>query len=757
MTASMQRTSVLAALTLAAACRPDANTKPPRTGTTESPRRTQPDLESLADIVEGRNATAPSLQDGMPAWVTEAFAIGSLPPDVGEMRSAIGAWRSLANDAAITTRLAVAARLGRLAIAVERAGDAALADPELLLSLTQLYATLDVPQLLDPRGLFGSLITAAATSFARQTQEEQRAAELYAWLPAALGRVPALHRHMLARVMRQHVAGNAATDAEVAELLEGLAALEPPEQGNPVRLRRAALELRGDDAPATSHRELASACFVALDLPCGDAELAIAQRMTPSPDAKAVTRTKEIEAERALAVRALELATQRGFDDRMTRAKLAVSLGRVREGAEMFAALRRDHPDDARLLAGQIDAQLRVDYDFQRAYQTLAAAPAELQHRDAASLELFAGVRCVHIFYAVLPASRGASIDAMVAAALPTLVPLRRDVAELAALGVEKGVVLEFALALGDELLPLLQRGDQAGMIAIARGLLPRVVELRKRVPQSVHAYDLMLAAVQFSTDTAAVEAALAAPLPAGADDKLRLRSVMTRLVIAVALDRRDAVAPLVAEIKAWPAETPGATRALALARAEAVNARLLGTLEALANAIERQQQALPEQPQAEHVTDLCNVATLLLDAGEPATANEVLAMAQQLAPDDAFVLLIRAVAAGDRNALELLSSNGESQVAIAASSWLERTETNAAKRKQWVQRRKQAERSNPLRARVLPTELGVGASAELNLGVGYSTSRGLELQLAAAPTPRVLPRPPAAAKPTRDAAAKRR
>lgn len=720
-----------------ASCRPEATKQPqPDPHTARTPATTEP---TLADRIDpGR---VDGLMVGMPAWALHELGIDRAPHDAEALRAALQSWRGLPKHASSGQQIAAAVQIGMVLLALEQAAPAGADDPERMVALAQLYGAFDMPLLFDRKGVFGQMLAATARVLAQSTEgdADARARELLAWLPEAFSRLPGLHRRAVARLLR-----DAPTRPELPDLLEGLAAAETPESGNPVALRREALRLRGRYALPQQRRALAQACFDALDLACGDAAMAAAG----AGDGDATPTKAEVATERERAARAIALAKAKSLDERLERARLLRQLGRVRDAHAAFASLRRDAPKDARVLGGEIDAQLLIDLDFDHAYETLVAAPEALEHREPQYLELSVGVRAMHLAYTVLPTAAAGGLGAAIEAVLPLLPPLRRDVDELAAAGVDVGVVLQFVLGLGDELLPIVLADDHAALLALARGLLPRAQALRARTPDSPHSLDVLIAAAQFSSDGEAARAALAGALPT--DPALARRVAMTRLTLALTFDRAEDLDPIARDLDALPPSFPPAMRTRMHARLDAVRWRMVGDTRARDRAIERYGTLLAEANDTADVPDLSNLSALLLDTGRQAEAAVPLARALELSSDDNVATIQAALMLTpiDLAALERVTTRDEGQAGLAARRELAARTTEPKARARWRAAVREAEAKPPVRARVLPNAAGLGADSSLQIGVGYSTAtgltHGLQLNLDAGPTPRLFPRTPA-------------
>lgn len=682
----------------------------------------------------------------MPPSVAQRFGVSGMSASPEAIDALLEQWRTLSASAAasIDQKFQLLAGIGFSTVALEAAGPDAVKDPRHLGKLGVVYGTFDIPGLVDPGGLFAPTLAAVANALSRSPEgvlDESQAAATLQWLSAALGRLPKLHRRVAARLLIEDP-----KHPDLPTILERVAATTLGDPRLVVDLRREAMTQRGRYAKAVHHRELAYACYSVLDLPCGDAQLAAARasKETPAPDDAA--RLQAVEGQRTKAARVIALAKATSVDERLERARLLSELGDRPGAMAAFDAVAKDHPRDARAVTGKIAVRLSGNFDVDAAYEALVASDGELEHREREYLELSVGVRAMAIGKTVIPElARGGDTSKLIDGLLPALAPVRRDATELARLGVEKGEVLAFLFAIGDELIAPARTGDTDAMVKIAHGLLPRALELRRKLPKSPYAYDVMLAAVQFSHDRTAVLEAIAAPVPVPDDAALAMRAAMTRLVLALQFEDRATVAAVTKQIEAWPESFGAAARSRALARVDAVSWRLAGDAVARDRAISRYGAVVTSEASAADLTDVANFAVLLADAGKPDDATAVLRRAQAIDGSAALVQLLAATLAQppDLAALERVSLQSEHQLAIAALVWLAAVEKDKTKRRAWAKALDTKRGESSLRGGALPGDSGLGASSSLNVNVGYSSRNGLELILDAGPVPRVYLRPP--------------
>lgn len=693
---------------------------------------------------------------GMPSWVAQKFDLARNRASPADIDALVERWRTIPATASTDQRFQLLVEIGFAVIGLEGQGPDTVKDAQALATLGATYGTFDIPGLSDPGGLFAPTLMAVANAMARAPDgslDEAQAAQVLQWLSAALGRLPSLHRRIAARMLVEQP-----DHAELPSILERVAASTIGDPHLAVDLRRRAMVQRGRYAKAMHHRELAYACYSVLDIECGDTELAAARASKDPPEDGDAARMTAVEGQRDKAARAIALEGATSVEERIERARLLSELGDRPGALAAFEAITKDHPNDARAITGAIAVRLSSSFDVDGAYAALLASDGKpLEHRDRAYYEVSVGVRAMAIGKSVIPELiRTGDTARIIDGLLPALAPVRRGADELAKLGVEKGEVLAFLFAIGDELIEPGRKGDLDAMVKIAQGLLPRVVELRRKLPKSPYAYDVMLAAVQFSPDRAAVLDAIAAPVPVGDDAALAMRAAMTRLTLALQFEDRATLDAVTKQIEAWPESFGAAARSRALARVDAVSWRLFGDPALRDRSMRRYDAVLTSQASANDLTDVVNYAALLVDAGKPDEAALVLQRARAIDDSAAQVSLLAATLGPtpDLAALERLAGDSEHQVAIAALMWLAASDTDKAKRRAWAQQLAAKRKESSLRGGTLPGNPGLGASSSLNVNVGYSARNGLELIVDAGPVPRVYTRPPkakaaAAAKPS--------
>jgi hypothetical protein len=376
----------LSLVTVLLACRPgpgrDPDTRKPeatKTGVAASAAR----LEQLADEIDPGEQRP--LFDGAPPVVAEVTGPANAV-EAATLEAPLEAWDSMPANASAAMRTAAVIQLAKVLILAESARVHDDHDEVLRLrALVRLYGFLDLPMLANDRSMFTSLFAQAAKLAAAGKDpgaDEQRARELVGFAFDAMKRAGALHLHTAAVFLREHPGDRYAPDVldSVARSVGG----DRPELA--VELRTAGVELRGEYVNASQLLELARACYVALDLGCGDPALARGKSRAAAGDAAIAKQLTEVETARDQAEKLRASASATGLDERLERARLLVELGRKRDAAKALALLLADAPDDARVVTASAQRVLNDDFDFEGAYQLIAAAPAKLQHRDRAYL-----------------------------------------------------------------------------------------------------------------------------------------------------------------------------------------------------------------------------------------------------------------------------------------------------------------------------------------------------------------------------------
>jgi tetratricopeptide (TPR) repeat protein len=508
-------------------------------------------------------------------------------------------WDQLGADASEPQRLEALIGLARATVIAEQQLSAKEVDVEVLLALERTYAVFDQPQLVRDEGLLARHVAAFARIAAEQGRlpDQRQVPELARVVRAAIQGSGALHRHAVARILRQ-----APEHPDVPDILARVAiGVGHRNDELAVGAMRLSVEMRAIDAVEPRHRlELAALCFEALELQCGNEARQAAE--PARREAKAVLRRRFDRVDRLarLAAEAAQLDDRADAEARLRRAEIMLALHRFDDAEELYRTLHRQHPDDARAVAGLARHAIASRADFHAAYQFIERSTAA-EHRDLAYYEIAIGTRATTLVQDVLPRVSEGGVEAAIVVAGPYLAKLRADVLAYEELGADDGVVLHFLLDRLDEAVELLRKGKAAEIRTRARALLPEAAQLQQRVPKNLHAYRILMSAASLSSDAKAAFAAVDGPLPELGEHRSEggLRRAAALLDLAVAWEKFDRLDDVLRRVD--EAELPaGDPRAVALrAHVAALKARVTGDAEAWVAAADlyRAAAADPEVP----------------------------------------------------------------------------------------------------------------------------------------------------------------
>lgn len=753
------KTHLLLALALAtsvaAGCRtekaPNAPevTKPAPAPAADAP----PSLQEIADAIDPGPRAALTMD--VPAWLSAALGLptkGSGGDPQALLLEARAQWEQFqaagkraggSSDAAMLETLVPLARA--LALAERAGGNVEDAPVEVLLVLERVYDTLDAPMLANDRNLFARLIQTFVVTLAQQGEAQGSAAldELAGLVFGTLQKSGDLHLRTVAAILRR-----APGHPDVPDVLGRLApSLAAEHEALAVGVLRRSLALRGKSATATHWLDLAKQCSRALDVRCSEAALAKAETLAPAGDTKVQERVAEERAQLERARRVVELKDAAGLDDGLARGVALTELARYADAKATFEQLMRRHPDDARPVVGMARAVLMDGFDFVAAAEIVERAQPR-EHLDRQWYELAIGVRATALIYHLLPQLMDQPPDRIIEALRPTFVQMKQDIDALEALGVEDGRVLQLVYEVAMEALPKLRSEGTSELRALVRGMLPRAQALRSEAPGSMYAYTLVLAAAELSTDRAASLAVLElAPPPAHAA-ALAVRRAQAAFDLVAAWDADERVEGMLALVDAV-AEAPQPLAARRLAVDGHVLARRLGKGRDELPALEQRYRALLAEPGGAADAVLHNnLAVLVAEQGRADEARALWATAIDLAEEDARVMprlnvlaskAATAIAtkteltAADRDELRALAEDaGPVEVRLQARAWLVALSGKAERGKAERVLRAEAieEAATNYRPRNLPGRGGVILRASAQMGLGYSTVQGLQIQL---------------------------
>lgn len=745
------------ALPVAAACRTGETPAEPEP-TSPPPARADaaPSLQEIADAIDP--GPRPALTVNVPGWLSTALRLPTKGGDPEVMlEEARAEWKrfeenaraGLGTDVASLEKLVPIARA--LALAERAGGNVEDAPVEALLVLERIYDVLDAPMLANDRNLFARMVQMFVASLA-QSGEAQGSAALEELATLAFGVLQQsgdLHHRTVAALLRR-----APGHPEIPDVLGRLApSLVEEDETLAVGVLRRALALRGETATATHWLELTKLCSRALDVRCAQDGLARAEALVPAGDEKLQKRLTDERASVDRANRARELEDAPGLEAQLERGAALTELERHADARATFDRLVRRHPDDARPVVGLARVELLDGFDFVAAAQILERAQPR-EHLDRQWYELSIGVRATALIYHVLPQLMGQEPDQILEALRPTFVQMKQDIDAFEALGAEEGRVLRFIYEVAMEALPKLRSEDTSELRAMMRGMLPRAQALRAEVPGNLYAYTLVLAAAELSPDRTAALAVLDLPPPPEHAQALAVRRAQAALDLVTTWDADERVDTMLALVDAV-ADAPHPLAARRLAVDGHVLARRLGKGRDELLALEQRYVALLAEPGGGSDAVLHNnLAVIMAEQGRTAEAQALWIKADELAEEEARpmprlnVLASKAAAAiatrteldlGDRAELQALAEGGATaEVRLQAQAWLVAIASKAERRKaeRALQKAAAKEAATGYRPRNLPGRGGVILRASAQMGLGYSTVQGLQIQLDLTGTP---------------------
>lgn len=756
------KTHLVLALALAssvtAGCRTrESPTDPEPTKPTPAPAAdAPPSLQEIADAIDPGPRAALTME--IPAWISAALGLptkGGGEPQalLAEARAQWERFQAGAKsggsggDAATLEKIVPLARA--LALAERAGGNVEDAPIEVLLVLERVYDTLDAPMLANDRNLFARMIQTFVATLAQQGEAQGSAAldELASLVFGTLQKSGDLHLRTVAAILRR-----APGHPDVPDVLGRLApSLAAEDEALAVGVLRRSLALRGSNATATHWLDLAKQCSRALDVRCAQTALSRAEALASSGDDAIQERLTEERAQQKRAHRVVELKDAAGLDDGLERGKALTELGRYPDAKATFEQLMRRHPDDARPVVGMARVVLMDGFDFVGAAELVERAQPR-EHLDREWYELAIGVRATALIYHLLPQLMDQQPDQILEVLRPTFLQMKQDIDALEALGVEDGRVLQLVYEVAMEALPKLRSEDPSELRAMMRGMLPRAQALRARAPGSMYAYTLVLASAELSADRAASLSVLELPPPSLAVPEqaaaLAVRRAQAAFDLVAAWDADDRVEAMLALVDAV-ADAPQPLAARRLAVDGHVLARRLGKGRDELPALEQRYRALLTEPGGSADAVLHNnLAVVVAEQGRADEARALWATAIDLAEDEAKpmprlnVLASKAavalatkteLAAADRDELRTLSESGATaEVRLSAQAWLVALAGKAERRK--AERALAAaaakEAATNYRPRNLPGRGGVILRASAQMGLGYSTVQGLQIQL---------------------------
>lgn len=747
----MQRSIVLGLALLGAtspACRPSGGVEEPATPESGTKaHETAPSLAEIAKAIDPGPRAALTME--VPAWLSAALGLPGAGGDpAGLLAASREQWARFEaasegeGDAAKLDKLVSLARA--LALAERAGGNIEQAPVEVLLVLERIYHLVDAPALANDRNVFAQMIQGFVAALASTGELQDSAAldELAGLVFGALRKSGDLQRRTVAALLRR-----APEHPEIPDVLGRLAPkLMDGDEALALGVMHRSLAMRGESATAAHWLDLVGLCSRALDVRCGRDALGRAEALAPADDAKLQVRLTGAREQAKRAQRAVELKDAAGLEDQLEHGRALAELERHEEARAVFEALMRRHPEDARPVAGLARVVLSQSVDFVGAAQVLERAQPR-EHLDREWYELSIGVRATSLIYHVLPRIADRDPDEIFAMLRPMLLQMQQDIDALEALGVDDGRVLRFVHDLGMEAWPKARAEDGEALRELARGALSRTRTLQAEVPNNIHAYTLMLAAAEFSSDREQALAVLDIPPPAEHAEALAMRRGLGALDLVASWDADERVGTMLALVEA----AGGASQPLA-ARRQAVDgqllARRLGKGDLGLPELERRYRGLLDEAGGpSDAVLLNNLAVVVAEQGRTDDALALWARAIEQAQEDARDLprlnavVARLAASGGRaepTALEreelerLAQSGGAVEVRLQALAWLAATAGAAERRKADKRLHEVAvkEASTNYRSNNLPGRGGVILRGTVQVGLGYSTVEGLQIQL---------------------------
>lgn len=736
---------VVAVLAVACGCRPAAAPEAPRD---EAPPRVEaddaesgPSLEQIADAIDPGPRQA--LTVGMPGWISAWLSLPQGSDPAAQLVAAQQGFDSWTQRAAAGTdagQLQALVELVRaIALAERAAGDLEHAPPEALVLLERVYDIVDVPTLANDHNLFAQMLQGVAGIIAQEGDPASsvQLEELASLVFDGVQRAGDLHRRTVAALLR-----TAPDHPAVADALSRTAdSVHAQDEALAVGIMRRSLAVRGEQATAAHWLDLASLCHRSLDLRCGKQARARAEALAAKDDEAIAERLRESREQAENARAAVELRDAAGLEDRLDQAAALMALQRHGDAAEIYEHLHGLHPEDARPVAGMAKVVLQQRLDFVAAFEILERARPR-EHLDREWYGLVIGVRATALIYHVLPRLVGEDPDAIFDALRPELLQMNADIDSLEALGADEGKVLRYAYDLGMAVWPKVRVDDTDALIRLARAQLEGTSALFHQIPDSRHAYTMVLAAAELSAERSQALATLDLAPPSEHAEAMASRRALAAFDLVAGWDARERVGRMIELADEADGESqPLASRRLAI-DARVVGHRL-GQPAELAE-LERRYRELRAQPGgAADAVLLNNLAVVVAEQGRTRDALALWQEAEGLVEEgERGLLRLNATAArisagingaAERDALsELEQSPGTAEVRLAARAWRVAASSGADRRRASKELRRAAEEAAPTnyRPRNLPGEAGVVMRGAFQLGLGYSTREGLQIQL---------------------------
>lgn len=738
------RSSILALVVLLCACKvPPAGPTPEEKAAAQRQEAGDPELAAVAAEVD-RGPQAP-LSEAMPAWLkgkVDAQLTGDPASEASVLaaREAIAAWDKLQpNDT--QAMLLGALTVARGLVLAERAVAAGSDDPELLAALGKAYRLVEQLSFFRSNQLFSQVISLGVELAKKEGGlVGQQIEEGLALLDTAIARAPALHRHTAARLLREHPRHPTVPEALV-RLSQAEQAADRVDAAK--RLRRLAVDRKGDRATGGDWAGLAETCYRALDRACGDmAKRTAAERGPDQPGADRQAafekRLAELETTAGRAAKIVELTAATSLEQRLERGKLLLQIGRTKDATALFEELRAQHPGDARPVTGLAIAAVHERADFAGAAALLRGART-LAQRDREYYEVALGT---------VPLVLMSELIAEVAKRPDTSMPeLGGALAEIAGLVEEfrafdpaRAAVLALAIEAAKQAVPKFNGKDRAGGMAVVRALPGRAAALAKQHPGSKDVRRLVYTTSRLAGTAAEALAMTTLPLPSELDRDPELRLTQARTLLDLAVMWED---PALLEAAGKAAEKlPEGTDADGTkwlrATLDAQYGRL-GDKALLQRATEAFQELGARKSGKEKALAYNNLGLLVATAGDAGAAIKLFQEALAVDGEASTPRLnIGAVAflVGQREQVgEVFAAAAQSKLATVrqqAHAWLvalaDAGMGDVAVTRQEFQAALAKEREGEFRGQLPLGRWGIASTGEMKLSLNYSLATGLVL-----------------------------
>lgn len=639
-----------------------------------------PELVAIADSIDPGQQSPLFME--LPPTLREPIerAIGAdSNPGVAirEIQGALQMWDRL-GTASVDSLAQNLMRIGLGLVLAERAVSNGADDAELLLALTRVYAILDTPAFAG-QGMFQQMLQMAGQI--AQNAGAQAGGFDMAGLAGGLSRVfsraGVMHRRSAAEFLRRH-----GDHPEVPRVLGRLAedATRREQFDRSLALRQMAMRRLGGRATAGDHVDLATTCYRALDLGCGDAALQRARELGDASDVKAaVAQARRIEyatkiGEHARRVReipadaALTLALERGHR--------LLLLDRFADAGALYETLKVAHPQDARPYGGLAKLAIQRGGNF-----TLASAMVDLGKslgsKDRDFYEVALGTVGMKFLYEALPAiAGGKKFDELVP---PLLADLRSFTLGLRTYDPARAGVVDVIEGVVEAAAPGFLAGKSEAALPVLRKTLPQALTLVSKFPDSPDVRRMVYLAANFAADARSALTAVRAPLTTR-DVGLQRTRAQTWLDLALAWEAEAELPEIEAAVAALTEEEGERGRMALQAALLAMKFRRNGVREAGEQAAAMYTVLASEGTAEARAVALNNLGSLKIRLGDPEGGAKLLVEALNLDPKAwpalmnlaATVLMLEGTQRAElMDAFAIVARDGESApLRMQANAW---------------------------------------------------------------------------------------